>query len=124
MKKNMWFVLPLALVLAAYGCGKKADSNKPIDEVRVEAQKMDQAQLEKQAQAYAKEISKKTSDMQEVQNKLKGLSPQELFGDKAKDIKDQASKIATEVSALTERYNVYAEQFQKAGGDLSKIKLA
>lgn len=123
MKKwSLFLVLPVAAMLVA-GCGSKPDSSKPIDQVRQEAEKMNLSQLEKTAQSYAKEIQKQAAGMEQVQNKLKDLKPTELFSDKAKNIKDEASKIGGQVSALTERYNVYVEQFQKAGGDLSKVKI-
>jgi len=124
MKKlGILLALPLAMVLIA-GCGSKPDSQKPIDQVRTEAEKMNLSQLESTAKSYAKEIQKQSAGMEEIQAKLRQLKPTELFSDKAKSIKDEASKVASEVSGLTDRYNVYAQQFQKAGGDLSKIKLS
>lgn len=118
----LW-VLPVAVMLIA-GCGKKADPNKPIDQIQKEVEGMSVGQLQSTAKAYADEISSKTSEMKKVQEKLKGLSPKDLLGEKAKSIKDEASKIGTEIKALSERYSIYADQFKKAGGDLSQIKVA
>ncbi|GEM_PF-6461388 len=44
-----------------YAVFKKADSQKPLDEVRAEAEKTSQAELENTAKAYAQEIMNKLS---------------------------------------------------------------
>ncbi|MDP3920522.1 MAG: hypothetical protein Q8R76_06935 [Candidatus Omnitrophota bacterium] len=124
MKKlHFLWLLPVVMMVVT-GCGKQADPNKPIDQIKQEVEGMSVSQLQSQAQAYAKEIQKKGSDMSQVQEKLKSLSPKDLLGEKAKGIKDEVSKIGSEVKALTQRYNIYADQFKQAGGDISKIQIA
>lgn len=118
--------LSVVLVLmgvALTGCSQ-VDSNKSIDEIKSEVEGMNVSQLESKASAYAKEISNKTADMEAVKKKLKELSPKDLLGEKAKEIKNDVSSIGSEITALTQRYNVYADQFKKLGGDLSKIQIA
>ncbi|MCM8774789.1 MAG: hypothetical protein NC930_00295 [Candidatus Omnitrophica bacterium] len=116
-----WVMLLLVLFMAA-GCGSQADANKPIDQIQQEVQNMNVSQLESKARAYAKEIAKQTAEMAKVQEKLKGLSPTELFGEKAKGIKDELGKIATETKALSDRYKIYADKYKDLGGDINKIK--
>lgn len=117
-------LLMVAVALNVWGCTKKADAAKPMDQVRAEAEKMTAADLEATAKAYASEIAAKKSDVEKIQAKLSGLSLQDMVGEKAKSIKDEASKVGQEISALTERYEVYAQKFQATGGDVSKIKLS
>ncbi len=114
-------VFAMALVS---GCAKRADKNKPIEQIKAEVEKMSVSDLESSAKAYADEILAKKSEIEKVADKVKSLSPTELFGDKAKSLKDQMSQIGNDVSALTERYQIYAQKFQQAGGDVSKIKIS
>ncbi len=125
MKRKMFvpFLMCLAIAVIGTGCGKKADPNKPIDQVKAEVEKMSVSDLEATARAYAKEIAAKKGKVDEIQAKLKGLSPMEVLGEKGSKIRDEAAQVATQVSALTERYEVYASKFQQSGGDLSKIKI-
>lgn len=124
MNKRILMIAFLSVaVLTAFGCGKKADPNKPLDQVQAEADKMSAADLEATAQAYAKAIAEKKVEADKIQAEIGQLKVQELFSDKAKGIKDRAAKLGEEVSALTARYQIYASQFQAKGGDLSKIQI-
>ncbi len=124
MKRSLLATGLLAIaVFSMVGCGKKADTNKPIEEVRAEAEKMTVGDLESTAKSYAKEIEGKKSEVEKIKTQLSTLSPQELFGEKAKNIKDEAAKLGSQLSALSERYQIYAEKYQALGGDLSKIKV-
>lgn len=113
----------LTLAFCVYGCGKKADLHKPIEQVKAEAQSMSASDLEKTAQAYAKEINAKKTELGKVTEELKKLSPKDLLSEKSKSIKDRASRIGSEIGELTGRYDVYARKFSEKGGDLSRIKL-
>jgi len=115
-------VLPLVLFIVV-GCGKKADSSKPINDIKAEVEGMSVKDLESNAKAYAKEIGKLKPEIEKVQRQLKELKPTELLGDKAKSIKNEISGLSTEVSALTKRYRIYADNFQKAGGDIAAVKI-
>lgn len=125
MKKwmSVFFCGMLAVAFVS-GCAKKADTNKPVEQIKAEVEKMSISDLESNAKAYANEIIAKKSEIEKVADKVKALSPTELFGDKAKSLKDQMSQIGNDVSALTERYQIYAQKFQQSGGDVSKIKIA
>ena len=116
-------LIALLSLAALAGCGKKADASKPMEQVQAEAGKMSVSDLEASAKAYASEIASKKSDVEKIQSQLKGLSITEMMGEKGKNIKDQAAAIGRQVSALTERYQVYAQRFQAAGGDMAKIQI-
>ena len=114
----------MIVAFSVSGCGKKADPKKPIDQVKTEAEKMSAKDLEATAKAYVQEIAAKKTEVREVTSQVKSLSPSELFGDKAKNLKDEISRIVSDVSALTERYEIYARKYQELGGDLSNIKVS
>lgn len=116
--------LMLAILVAFSGCAKKADANKPLDQVQAEAQKMTVSDLQSTARAYADAIVAKKGDLEKVGNELKGIKITEMLGEKAKSLKDEAARIGTEMSALTQRYEVYAKKFQELGGDVAKIQIA
>jgi hypothetical protein len=84
----------LMVVFVAAGCSKKADPNKPIDQIQQEVQSMNVQDLEKTARAYADEIMKRTQDIDKVKEELKGFSPQDLLGEKAKTIKADLGRIS------------------------------
>ena len=113
----------IAAAFTVYGCAKQADTSKPVEQIKQEVQAMSVSDLESNAKAYVNAITARQSDLEKIGAQLKTLSPTEIFGDKAKGIKEQLSKIQSDVSALTERYQVYAQKYQAAGGDISKIKI-
>lgn len=124
MKNSGIAILVFCLAASfAAGCSKKADTQKPLGEIRKEIEGMSLNQLQGQAEAYAREIAGKRGELEKIQAQLTSLSPQELFGDKAKGIKDQMSRVASDTQALTDRYNIYAGKFQELGGDSSKIQI-
>ncbi|MBN1688296.1 MAG: hypothetical protein JW893_04275 [Candidatus Omnitrophica bacterium] len=122
--KMRWLllVLPIAIFTIS-GCAKKADSKKPVDQIRQEAEKMSLDELQSTAQAYAKEIGNQKAAADKIRAKLKDLSPKDLLGEQGKAIKEDVSKVTSEISELTKRYQVYASKFREMGGDASKIKI-
>ena len=124
LKSQGMAVLVLSVLsLALYGCAKKADTNKSVEQIKSEVQHMTSADIEAYAQAYVKEITAKKGEVDKVADQLKSISPMELLGEKAKSIKSQISNIESDVSKLTERYQVYAQKYQELGGDASKISI-
>lgn len=120
---KLWILIPL-LALVVTGCGKKADSKKPLEEIQKEVKTMSVKDLEAYSKAYAKELQSAQTDLEKIKSKLSELSPKDLFSDKAKGIKDQISAAGTEVSELTKRYQIYLKEFQAKGGDVSKVKIS
>ncbi len=114
----------LALGIALTGCAKKADTGKPVDQIKTEVQTMSVNDLEAFAKAYAGEIMSKKTELGKIGDEIKALTVSDLMGDKAKHIKDNLSAISGEVGALTVRYQVYADKFREKGGDVSRIQLS
>ncbi len=113
-----------SLFILVSGCAKKADPNKPIEQIQADVQKMSVSDLEANAKVYADAILAKKGEVEKVSDQMKQLKITELMGDKAKVLRDQLSKIGTDVSALTQRYDIYAKKYQELGGDVSKIKIS
>ncbi len=112
----------LALCLCAIlGCGKKADENKPISEVKAEAEKMDTDGLRDMAMVYQKAIAAKSSEVEKLSAKLKDIPAAEMLGAEAKELKADIDNLNKSISALKERFEVYYQNLKDKGGDLSGL---
>ncbi len=112
----------LALCLCAIlGCGKKADENKPISEVKAEAEKMDTDGLRDMAMVYQKAIAAKSSEVEKLSAKLKDIPAAEMLGAEAKELKADIDSLNKSISALKERFEVYYQNLKDKGGDLSGL---
>lgn len=123
-KANHLFLSVLMVFLALAGCGKKADTSKPVDQIKTEVQNMSLTDLEANAKAYAKEIASQKSEVEKISEQIKAFSVKDLLSEKADSIKAQMEQIGNQVSALTERYQVYADKFLEKGGDIAKIQIS
>lgn len=114
----------IALCLfAILGCGKKADENKPISEVKAEAEKLDTDGLREMAMVYQKSIAVKNSEVEKLTAKLKDIPVTEMLGDEAKELKADIDNLNKSVSALKERFEVYYQKLKEQGGDLSGLQV-
>ena len=114
----------IALCLfAILGCGKKADENKPISEVKAEAEKMDTDGLRAMATVYQKAIAAKNSEVEKLTAKLKDIPVTEMLGGEAKELKADIDNLNKSVSALKERFEVYYQKLKEQGGDLSGLQV-
>ncbi len=114
----------IALCLfAILGCGKKADENKPISEVKAEAEKMDTDGLRAMAMVYQKAITAKNSEVEKLTAKLKDIPVTEMLGDEAKELKADVDNLNKSISALKERFEVYYQKLKEQGGDLSGLQV-
>ena len=110
-------------IFATLGCGKKADENKPISEVKAEAEKMDTDGLRAMALAYKEAIAAKSSDLEKLTAKLKDIPVTEMLGAEAKSLKAEMENLEKSVSALKERFEVYYQKLKDTGGDISGLQL-
>ena len=89
------------------GCGKKADENKPIADVKAEAEQMNTKELRATALAYKEAIMAKRKDIEKLAAKLKEIPVAEMLDEKAKKLKADTKSLNKSVSALTERFRIY-----------------
>ncbi|MCP4609588.1 MAG: hypothetical protein GY845_12830 [Planctomycetes bacterium] len=116
------YVIALCL-FAIMGCGKKADENKPISEVKAEAEKMDTDGLRAMAMSYKEAIAAKSGDLEKLTAKLKDIPVTEMLGAEAKSLKADMENLEKSVSALKERFEVYYQKLKDTGGDISGLQL-
>ena len=122
-KRVAAFCLMSTLLLISAGCGKKADENKPMEEVRTEAAGMDAAQLRSMALKYKDTILAKEADVKQMMDKLKDIPLTEQLGAEAKRIKDELESLQKSVQALRDRFQVYYDRLKEEKGDLSGLDI-
>ena len=120
-KKFALYSLLVASLIIAVGCGTKADENKPLSEVKAEAEKMNNDELRASAMEYKKAIEAKKADVEKLADKLKDIPPAELLGEKAKSLNADMEKINQSVSALQDRFQIYCDKLKEKGGDVSGL---
>jgi outer membrane murein-binding lipoprotein Lpp len=122
--KGMTMCALLALCsLVLLGCGSKADENKPVSEVKAEAEKMDTSQLRAMAEEYKNAIVAKKADVEKLAAKLKEIPVTEMLGEEAKGLKTDIDNLSKSVSALKERFEVYYNKLKEKGGDTSDLEI-
>ena len=108
---------------AVLGCGKKADEDKPISEVKTEAEKMDTNGLRAMATVYKDAMVSKKGEVEKLTAKLKEIPATEMLGDEAKALKADIGNLNKSLSALKERFEVYYQKLKDKGGDLSGLQV-
>lgn len=123
-KREISFYILLAVwVLGLPGCGKKADENKPISEVKVEAEKMSTKDLRAIAVAYKDAVVAKKGEIDKLVKKLADIPLAEKLGAEAKTLKADIDNLNKSLSALKERFQIYRDKLKEKGGDLSGLEL-
>lgn len=123
-ERNITFYCLLALCsLALLGCGKKADENKPISDVKAEAETMSIDDLRAMAAAYKDAILAKKAKIGKITAKLKGIPLTEMLGEEAKGLKTDIESLNKSVSALRERFQIYYNKLKEQGGDVSDLTI-
>ena len=117
------FALLALCSLVLLGCGSKADENKPLSEVKAEAEKMDTKQLRAMAEEYEKVIMAKKGEIDKITAKLKEIPITEMLGEEAKKLKADIEKLNKSVNALRERFTIYYEKLKEKGGDASGLQI-
>ena len=104
-------------------CGKKADENKPISEVKAEAEGMDLEELRSTALKYKDAIFARQDDIAKVTAELKKIPIAKMLGEEAKGLKSDVDNLSKSLSSLKERFGIYYDKIKAKGGDLSDLKL-
>jgi Skp family chaperone for outer membrane proteins len=108
------------------GCAEKAqkaDENKPISEVKAEAEKMNADQLRQMAKGYQDALAAKKADLDKLAAKLKAIPVTGLMGDEAKKLQADIANFNKSVSALKERFEIYYQKLKDKGGDTSGLQM-
>ena len=122
-KNNILCFLLVLISLALCGCGKKADENKPIGEVKAEAEKMSIEKLRSMAINYKEAITAKKGEVEKLASKLKDIPLTKIMSDEAKGLKADIDDLNKSVNALKERFDIYCEKLKEKGGDLSDLQI-
>lgn len=112
-------------LLAITGCGKKetrTDENKPIDEVKAEALKMNATELKEMALKYKEALTAKQAELDKIAAKLDNLSVTEVV-EVTKKIQPEMEKLAGSIAALRERFQIYFQKLKEEGGDVSGLEI-
>ncbi len=109
--------------MALTGCSKKADENKPIGEVKAEAEKMNIEELRSMALKYKDAITAKQDEIAKISAELKKIPIADMLGEEAKGLKADVDALTKSVSALKERFEIYYDKIKEKGGDLAGLTL-
>jgi hypothetical protein len=105
------------------GTDLKIDENKPISEVKAEAEKMDAGQLRAAALKYKEAVEAKSAEVDKLAKELMQNMIADKSGDKVKDLNARMSALNKSTGALAERFQVYYDKLKEKGGDLSGLDL-
>lgn len=122
-KNTILCCLLVLISLTLCGCGKKADENKPIGEVKAEAEKMSIEKLRSMAMTYKDAITAQKDEVGKLASKLKDIPLTKMMGDEAKGLKADIDGLNKSVSALKERFEVYYNKLKEKGGNLSGLNI-
>ena len=106
-----------------FGCGKKADEKKPLNEVKAEAAEMDVDDLREMALEYKETIQANLEEVGKIKNKIKEIPLKEMFGDQAKKLRQELEPIIKSINELKQRFWVYYSELKKKSGDLNGLEL-
>ncbi|MHC4619411.1 MAG: hypothetical protein ACYTEQ_16820 [Planctomycetota bacterium] len=123
LRKDTFYFLLLLCTLGLPACGKKADENKPVSEVKAEAEQMSAKELRAWAAAYRDAILAKKAEVEKLAGKLKDIPLTEALGEEAKKLKADVESLNKSVSALGARFQVYYDKLREIGGDLSGLEI-
>ena len=123
MRFALCLILAAACITFLPGCGGSADPDRPIGEVKAEADSLDVDGLRAMAMRYKDAIVAKQGDVEKLVEKLKAIPITEALGQEAKDFKVEVESLTKSVKALKERFEVYYDKLKAQGGDLSGLDL-
>ena len=121
LKSNIVYLL-VVFALVLVGCSKKADENKPVAEVKAEAQAMSVDKLRSMAETYKNAIVAKQAEFEKIEAKLKDPVT-EMLGEEAKNLINEVDTLKDSVSALKERFQIYYDELKEKDGDLSGLTI-
>jgi len=114
-KKTIVALLVVFFVMVFFGCSGSIDENKPLAEVKAEAQKMSAKDLQSMIGKYEKAIEVKKEELQAVLADIKKIPLKEILGEESKLLKKVAGEVKESLNALQNRIKIYMQELQKQG---------
>ena len=106
-------ILPIVLMsFVLTGCGGGVSEDKPIAEVKTEAQAMSVDQLKATVNKYQAAIDSKKAEISKITEKLKKIPVAEMLGDEAKKLKGDIQDVNNSVRALSARLSIYSQELR------------
>jgi len=113
MKRIARVLLPVVLIsFILNGCGGGVSEDKPISEVKTEAQAMSVDQLKATVAKYRAAIESKKAEIVKIKEQLKKIPIADMLGEEAKKLKGDVQNITKSIRALTDRLNTYARELR------------
>ena len=113
MKKIARVLLPIALIsFILSGCGGGVSEDKPISEVKTEAQAMSVDQLKAIVAKYQAAIESKKAEIEKIKQEIQKIPIADMLGEEAKKLKGDIQNITNSIRALTERLNAYSRELR------------
>ncbi|MBP9855033.1 MAG: hypothetical protein KBD53_09225 [Candidatus Omnitrophica bacterium] len=101
-------VIVLSLFIVGCGGGSAVNENKPITEIKAEAEKMSVKQLQATIQKYEAAINSRKDDLEKLRAKIENIPLKDLISDETKKLKKELTEIGLSVKDLSDRMGVYA----------------
>ena len=101
------------VALLAAGCGEKASTDQPMDQVRADAAKMSVDDLKAKVELYKGEIAKYQAQLSDLADQAKKVT--NPLSEEAKKIATQTSDINAMITKLQERLQAYVGELAKKG---------
>jgi outer membrane murein-binding lipoprotein Lpp len=117
------YILLAVCVSGLSGCGKKADENKPISEVKTEAEKMSAKDLRAMAETYRDAIVSKKGEVENLAKKIANIPLAEKLGAEAQALNADMDSLNKSLSALRARFQIYYDKLKEKNGDLSGLEI-
>lgn len=100
-----------------------AELSVPVSDVKTKVASLGQSELMAYAGTYKDVLLEKKDQLAGLTSQLKALPMGDMFGEKAKAIKDQLSQYTSQLAGLKERYGIYLDKLKALGADLSAFGL-
>ncbi len=110
----------LGVAVLAVGCGQKASSDQPMEQVKAEAQTMSVDQLVEKAKAYKAEIAKVQAQLADLAAQAKKYVSDPL-SEGARNLASRTKDATGTLDNLKARLQVYLDELTKKGQDVSKL---
>ena len=130
MRKVILVTTLLTCMLGLQSCKKKSgsgpqkvDENKPIAEIKAEAEKLDVEQLTVIATKYKDALLARQAEIKKLTDSLAKIPLTEKLGKEAQGFTADIDNLMKSVNALSERFQIYYDQIKAKGGELKDLEL-